>query len=59
MQQLLSPQHLILLLVVALYFFRPKNKPPVHPIPAGDSALLRRIRSWRKTGLMLLKTGEV
>jgi hypothetical protein len=31
---ILSPQHILLLLAIALFFFlRPRGKPPVHPLP--------------------------
>ena len=30
------------LIVVALYLVRPRRKPPTHPVPSGDAALLLR-----------------
>jgi hypothetical protein len=47
----LTPHHMITLLAAMLIFFRPRTKPPIHPIPADDSALLRRIQLFRNKWL--------
>lgn len=49
MQELFSPVHVLILLIVAWAFFRPESKPPVHPLPADDSTLLRRLRIFRNS----------
>jgi hypothetical protein len=36
-------------LSVAMFFFRPRRKPPTHPLPVNDSGLLRISRLLRKT----------
>jgi hypothetical protein len=35
-------------LAVAMFFLRPRRKPPTHPLPVDDSALLRFSRLLRK-----------
>ncbi|MGD1071509.1 MAG: hypothetical protein ABSB15_15310 [Bryobacteraceae bacterium] len=30
------------LIVIAIYLVRPRRKPPTHPLPSGDAALLLR-----------------
>jgi hypothetical protein len=34
-------------ILIALFFLRPKRKHPIHPVPASDSAILRRFRLSR------------
>ena len=29
-------------IVIAIYLYRPRRKPPTHPVPSGDAALLLR-----------------
>lgn len=48
MQYFLSPQHLLILLTVCLFFIFPRSKPPVHPMPVHDGFFLRWIRLFRK-----------
>jgi hypothetical protein len=44
----LSISELVVVIIVAVVFFRPGRKPPVHPVPYGDSIIMRRIRLFRK-----------
>ena len=43
-----GPIELVVVLIVAVVLFGPRRKPPVHPVPAGDSSLVRRIRLFHK-----------
>jgi hypothetical protein len=35
---------LVVVILIALFVFRPKRKSLIHPVSASDSALLRRFR---------------
>jgi hypothetical protein len=41
-QQVVHWIELTVVVVLAIYLFRPRRKPPSHPLPSGDAALLLR-----------------
>jgi hypothetical protein len=40
---------MMIVLGVVVFLFRPRRKPPTHPLPVNDSGLLRVSRLLRKT----------
>jgi hypothetical protein len=48
-QQVVHWIELTVVFVLAVYLFRPRRKPPSHPLPSGDAALLlRRLLAHRR-----------
>jgi len=54
----LGPHQVLILLILAVLLFRPRRRPPAHPLPVDDSALLRRIRLLRKGDRFNALNGE-
>ena len=53
-QQVMHWIELTAAVILAVYLFRPRRKPPSHPLPSGDARLLlRRLlahKKWRVSG---------